>query len=370
MSSFNISSIKGWVEKIFPDLRKTQSVNLSLGVFGIVKSRSGLMSEIVREVPGALKHKHKLKRLWRFVSNDKVKPAELINLWCSWVLKTFVSSKYVVVALDWTTLPGNIQCLMAAAPFAGRAIPLLWVTTTYQTFKDSQNLIEQRLVYRLVNIISKYYPEKRTILVADRGFGRAKFIKFLLKQNLLFSIRVKADVKITTQTKGGKEKKFNLRNLGVRVGQIKWFEGISYRQDGIIPKVNLAVTLAEPKTGKEEDPWLLITNLRKADTAIKYYQLRFDIEEWFKDLKHQLGLDKLQTKDLNRVRRLVLISAVAYGLLMLVGNLTQGLTKLHDQLVTGGRKTASRIWFALRIIQYQLLPQVYWKKIWLKARGP
>ncbi len=30
------------------------------------------------------------------------------------------------VAMDWTTLPGNIQCLMIAIPFAGRAIPLLW----------------------------------------------------------------------------------------------------------------------------------------------------------------------------------------------------------------------------------------------------
>lgn len=365
MSSFNISSIKGWVKSIFPGLRKTQSVNLSLGVFGIIKSGSGLMSELVREVPGAVKHKHRLKRLWRFVSNDKVKVADLINLWSLWVINTFMSGKYCVVALDWTSLPGNIQCLMAAAPYGGRAIPLLWVTTTYQTFKDSQNLIEQRLITRLVNIISKYYPEKRLILVADRGFGRAKFIKFLIQNNLLFSIRVKADVKIKTV----QEKVLNLRKLKIRVGQVKWFGSISYRQDGLISKVNLAVTLALPKLGEKEDPWLLITNLRKAETAIKYYKLRFDIEEWFKDLKHHLGIDKLQTRNLNRVRRLVLISAVAYGLLMLIGSLTQRLKNIHDRLITGGKTTASRIWFALRIIKYQLLAAFYWRKIWTRARG-
>jgi len=50
------------VGKIFPTLRKTHRVNLSFGVFGQVKTQSGLMSQIVREVPGALKHKHRLKR--------------------------------------------------------------------------------------------------------------------------------------------------------------------------------------------------------------------------------------------------------------------------------------------------------------------
>lgn len=362
MSSFNISSVNSWVKRIFPGLRKTQAVNLGLGVFGIVKSRSGLMSELVREVPGALKHKHRLKRFFRFVSNTKVKVPELIDVWSLWVVKTFMPGKYCVVALDWTTLPGNVQCLMAAVPYAKRAVPLLWVTTTYRAFKDSQNLIEQRLITRLINIIP---AGKKVILVADRGFGRAKFIEFLLKQNLLFSIRVKADVKIKTR----KGRILNLRKLKVKVGQVKWFEGISYRQDGIIPKVNLALTLAEPKTGEEPDPWLLVTNLRTPETAIANYKLRFDIEEWFKDLKHQLGIDKLQTRNLDRVRRLVLISAVAYGFLMLVGTLARRLKNIQDQLITGGKRSASRIWFALRIIQYQLLPQLYWKKIWIKARG-
>ena len=348
---------------MFPKLRKTQSVNLTLGIFGLIKSRSGLMSEIVRMVPGPSEHKHKLKRLWRFVSNEKVKPGNLINLWSLWVIKTFCKSEYIPVALDWTTLPGNIQCLMAAVPYAGRALPLLWVTTTYQAFKDSQNLIEQRLVTRLVNIIPK---GKKIILVADRGFGRAKFFKFLLGLNILFAIRARADVKIKT----GNGKVMNLRKLKLKTNQVKWFPSVSYRQDGFVPKINLAATVASAKEGKKEDPWLIVTNLKSAKTAISRYGLRFHIEEWFKDLKHELGIADLQVRNTDRARRMVLISAFAYGLVMLVGTVTQRLTKLHNQLITGGKKVASRIWFALRIIQYQLLPGVYWKKIWLKASGP
>ena len=74
--SFSAHFVKGLVGKIFPNLRKTQEINLALGIFGQVKSQSGLMSEIVRHVPGTIKHKHRLKRFWRFLSNHRVKPAD------------------------------------------------------------------------------------------------------------------------------------------------------------------------------------------------------------------------------------------------------------------------------------------------------
>ena len=94
---------------MFPGLRKTQIENLSLGVFGQIKAQSGKMSEIVREVPGAKKHKHRLKRFWRFLSNPRIKPERLQEHWACWCIKTFCYGKYVKVAMDWTTLQGNIQ---------------------------------------------------------------------------------------------------------------------------------------------------------------------------------------------------------------------------------------------------------------------
>jgi hypothetical protein len=181
--------VKSFAAKIFPTLRKTQRENLSLASYGMIKSQSAKMSEMVRGVPGAKKHKHRLKRLWRFVDNYRVKPVRLREPWVSWCISKFTSGKYVLVALDWTTLPGNIQCLMTAIPFKGRAIPLIWHICLHSDIKDSQNRIEERLMARLVNLI----PEgKKIVLTADRGFGRAAFIQFLLKKNVLFVIRVKS----------------------------------------------------------------------------------------------------------------------------------------------------------------------------------
>lgn len=362
MSSFSPYFVQSLLGKIFPvGLRKTQLVNLSLGIYGLAKARSGLMSEIVREVPGAVKHKHRLKRFWRFVSNHRVKPERLFGFWVAWCVRVFVPGKYVPIAIDWTTLPGNLPCLLAAIPFRGRAIPLLWQIMPYGNLKDSQNKVEEKLITKLLNLI----PDcKRVILMADRGFGRATFVQFLLAKGVLFSIRVRADVWMTTK----KGKKILLRKLYLKPGFPYWFKEIAYRNDGLVEEVNLAAITVP--TQKEPDPWFLVTNLKTAQSAIGRYETRFQIEEWFKDVKHRLGITNLQTRNLKRIRRILFVACMAYGLLMLIGNLADRFSTWKDKLITQGKETCSKIWFALRIIHYNLAPAYFWKRVWAKGRGP
>lgn len=367
--TFSVHFVKSLVQKIFPKLRRTQTVNLALGIFGQIKSQSGLMSKIVREVPGAVKHKHRLKRFWRFLSNHRIKPERLQEVWIKWCIKTFASDKYVKIAIDWTTLPGNIQCLMIAIPFAGRAIPLLWQCVMYRDIKDSQNMIEERLIARLINLVQESNSRKKLLLTADRGFGRATLFEFLKKKNILFVIRVKGDVTITTL----KGKRLILRTLGktLTINTPIWYEQIIYRGDGKVVDLNLSAIVAIPKKkGDDPDPWFLITNLRKPETTIARYEERFHIEEWFKDLKHSLGIATIQTKNLMRVRRMLFLSCVAYGVLMVVGSVANQHKRIKETLITGGKKVASRIWFAIQIIKYHLLGKTFWRKVYLKASEP
>jgi len=369
LSSFTPHFVKSLVGNIFPVLRKTQRVNVSLGIFGQIKTQSGKMSEIVRVVPGAKKHKHRLKRFWRFLSNPRVKPERLQGQWMHWCIKTFCHERYVTVAMDWTTLPGNIQCLMIALPFAGRAVPLLWQLVRHSDIKDSQNSIEERLVARLVNLVKEYAPKKKLLLTADRGFGRATLIEFLLKKEVLFVLRVRGDVTVTTK----EGQRLILRNLGktLTIDIPVWHEQITYRGDRRVIGINLAAVVAQPKKEvKELDPWFLATNLRKANTTIDRYAERFHIEEWFKDLKHQLGLATIQTKNLMRVRRMVFLSCISYGITMLIGTIAKRLKTVQDSLITGGKKTASRIWLALKIIQYKLVGKTFWRKVYLRGTAP
>ena len=363
MSSFNIGFVKSLVGNIFPTLRRTQKVNLALGVFGLIHSQSGLMSKIAREFTGEKIYKHQLKRLWRFLSNPRVQPERLMEFWISFCVRKFCRQKQVVIALDWTTLPGNVQCLMLAIPHWGRAIPLLWQMLPYSEIKDSQNRIEERLVTKLINLFPKERG-KELILVADRGFGRAGFIQFLLKKHLDFIIRVKGDVRVKPKTRNA----ILLRDLGkTLIANLPiWTPGVSYRDDGVVPEINLACVVA---TGSD-DPWFLVTNLKNCSRVIKTYQLRFDIEEWFKDLKHQLGIADLQTKNLMRVRRMMFVAAISYSILMIIGTLANHFPKVKSRVIQKGKQVCSRIWLALEVVRRKLLGATFWRKVWTLGVSP
>jgi hypothetical protein len=349
------------VTNLFPDLRKTQAVNLGLAVYGQIISQSTVLSQIVREVPGAVKHKHRLKRLWRFVSNSRIKPDRLFDTWIPWVIKRFTTSGYVPVALDWTGLPGNLMCLTASLVLSGRAIPLLWQVIRYSQIKDSTNRIEQRLVTRLINLVPS---GKKLVLTADRGFGRTELLKFLLTKNILFAIRVDKNVRVKPEHK----RPFLLSTLAKKlIPEIPvWFSAVSYRDDGAIPQISLTAVVAKCS----DDPWFLATNLKSPFKAISAYTTRFQIEEGFKDMKHALGFEKIQTKNLVRVRRLILITTVSQAILILIGRLAFRMTKLKSTLISGGKQACSRIWLAIQIVKRKLLGQPFWARVRQVALGP
>lgn len=359
MYSFCPRFIGSLVKSIFPTLRKTQRINLSLGIFGLIKSQSGIMSEIVREVPGSVKHKHRLKRFWRFISNSRIKPEALRSLWVSWCMRKFTTGKCVVCAMDWTTLPGNIQCLMVAIPFMGRAIPLIWQILPICQLKDSQNRIEERLVSRLINLVPK---GKKIVLTADRGFGRASLINFLKTKGVLFVIRIKSKIWIKIK----KKKSILLKNLYLKKETPYWFPKIFLREDCSVEEVNLTGVVAKDS----DDPWFLVTNLKNAERAIKTYKQRFDIEEWFKDMKHQLGISDLQTKDLKRVRRFIFLAAISFSLTALIGKPAKKIKEVMETLISNGKKSASIIWIAINAIKHKLLKQQFWKEIWVLGVMP
>lgn len=185
--SFHPHFVELWVKKTFGILSKPQSENMALAVYGMTKKRTGIISDLVRDrlIPGSSKHKNRRKKFDRFLANYRVKPEILFKYWISWAFQVFTSGKYVPIAIDWTTLPGNRQCLMAAIPFLGRGIPLYWrILQSHESIKDSQNKIEERLLTRLLNML----PDKiRPIIIGDRGFGRAELADFLLKKGFYLS---------------------------------------------------------------------------------------------------------------------------------------------------------------------------------------
>ena len=223
------------------------------------------------------------------------------------------------------------------------------------------NRIEERAVTRLVNLLPS---GKKLVLLADRGFGRTEFLRFLLEKDILFAVRVKNTVRVQPAGK----RAFLLSTLAKKLtAEVPvWYPSTSYRDDGAIPVISLAAVVAKDSS----DPWFLATNLKSPARTISAYASRFQIEEGFKDAKHLLGLEHIQTRSLVRTRRLLLITAVSQAILMLTGKLAFRMTKLKASLVTGGNQVCSRIWLAIHVIKQQLLGQPFWTRVRTVATGP
>lgn len=126
---------------------------------------------------------------------------------------------------------------------------------------------------------------------------------------------MRADVIITTN----EGKKRRVRRIRLTPDISRWLPNITYRNDGVVAGINLCAIVA----AGSDDPWVLVTNLKKSHSTIIRYASRFQIEEWFKDTKHELGIFDLRTKDLKRMRRMVFLSCVSYGITLLIGTLAQ-----------------------------------------------
>ena len=67
-----------FVQLLLPEMRVTRQRNLALTALGILKVRDGhlTLSEIARSIPTKVDHRHKFKRIRRFLSNEKWTPVK------------------------------------------------------------------------------------------------------------------------------------------------------------------------------------------------------------------------------------------------------------------------------------------------------
>ena len=170
---------------------------------------------------------------------------------------------------------------------------------------------------------------------------------------------------IITTKKG---RRITLRKYPLKPNRPVWFKKISYRNDGHVTGLNLVGVVAPDDDQEgETDPWWLLTNFPTLESAISRYESRFQIEEWFKDLKHRLRLSNQQTKCIKRVRRLTFIACISYGLLLLTGKMAKPFKTWYDWLITGRSKSASIIWLAIEVIKSDLAPAYFWRRVWNRA---
>lgn len=311
----NRTDAMAWVLTVCAGLRLSQAKTLADLVGAALFVGRVSLAAIGRQLLGPAAAQHRIKRTWRFVANRRVESC----LAMQGVVRRLVKRrrKPLLISFDWTELRGFCT-LMAAAVRKGRSIPLVWASYPKGVLHKSQNHLEEGLLRVLRTMVPESVP---VILLADRGFGRTELARTCQFLGFHYVVRIRPDVWIEHPDFRGK-----LLDYPVSKGICRLLANVRYRKHRPVTQhVVVRWKLGLPE--KRDEPWFLMTDLRRGPLALsELYGRRMTIEELFRDDKNRwngYALRATQLTRADRIDRLLLILALAYILLVGLGRLAR-----------------------------------------------
>ncbi|MGH3147799.1 MAG: transposase, partial [Rubrobacter sp.] len=217
----------------------------------------------------------------------------------------------------------------------------------------SQNQIEQDA---LLAVIEALPAGVRPVVLADRGFGRAGFLRWIQRHGVEYVVRVKKGTCLTEAD--GRQWKLGEEGLGR--GQLRWVGGVRYGLYHGRPRclwVNVALCwripkgrARDPRRKQPEEPWYLTTSLKDAQAAASWYWQRGWIEQSFRDSKSRFGLAEVLVGCPQRLSRLLTALTVALAWLTLMGLPEIGALPKGWHAAVAQRGRASIISLALELL--------------------
>ena len=345
--------IFNWFKRNLSNISLPHRKMIASFVFGLFISKKIGVASIGRGMKTKTTAKHNIKRVARFLANDKIDVEKsllsLQKILCSKV-------KRLLISIDWTTITNHgYQILKATVVGDGRGIPIAFKTYKEGKIKNNQTLYEKQLVDYLKSIIPN---QIEVIIIGDRGFGRkSELVKHIEKNGFYYVLRTKEDIFIQNN-----EKWIKIRDIQTRTGRIFELKNIIWPmfekkvKDKNNKRVKSRLIITKKKGCKER--WVLLTNIDSLTVyeIIKIYYKRMTIEETFKDEKNVLygfALEKMKLTSVERYDKMLLIISYAYLLIMLFGLLMEQ-KNMHRKIMANTVKHRT-----LSLFQVGLY---YWKK--------
>jgi len=294
--------IPEFVARVMPTVRKSQRDTTAELLDGLLASQQIGLSSIACGMRDDTTVKHRIKRAGRFCQNHRIPMQRLFDGLAEYLL---APNRMNVVALDWTSI-GDYMLLEASLIIGRRAVPIAWRCVWESHYDKSRNDEEEQVVEQLIQAAG----DRDWVLVADRGFGRADFFRWLNERKVKFVIRVTGQTFIEHPWFTGA-----IGNLPRRARSGWMYRNVRYRKQSPVV-LNLACHHREPAP----EPWYLATNMDiSAPKAASLYAKRMGIEEGIRDQKTGLGLKHLWLGSPDRMERAMILVALAVILAVLTG---------------------------------------------------
>jgi hypothetical protein len=348
----NEQQVHSFLESLFEDdLHAKRILSLSHAVLGVIHAASLGVHTIGKALAWArgTRGKHGVKQVDRMLSNQGINVWELFALWVPYVLG---QRDKAVVALDWTDFDADGQTTLVASLVAshGRTTPLVWHTLEKAALEGMRNETEDFVLQRLREVV----PERvGVVILADRGFGDQKFYALLEQLKFDYVVRFRQCIQVMDE----KGEKKSAGEWVPETGRALRLMGAKVTQD----EAPVPAVVCVKKKGMKE-PWCLATSLTEATAAfvVGLYGKRFRTEETFrdvKDLRFGMGLSWVRVSSPERRDRLLLVSALACGLLTLLGAAGESLG-MERYLKCNTVKTRTYSLFRQGCEYYQAIPMM------------
>ncbi len=226
-------------------------------------------------------------RAYRTVRDEKL-PTIMMGLAVMYINKLTLGQ--VRLSLDITKLGSFQLAKLSVTTGKGRAIPI-WLEA-YPEKPDKRTMIPQ-LIKALKEFLKKVNYEGKIVIAMDRWFASPELLRFLNGEGVKFVCRVVSNRYIEVPW----DERKRIKDISHEETQCKYAE----------LKLRLVVSKWDPKM-KQEEPWFLLTNDSELtrQQVLNIYAKRFEIEEYFKDLKW------IQRYEWTRIKKTEVIGVVMW----------------------------------------------------------
>ena len=340
-------------------------------VLSAVRSAQGRLSlaALARALPTEGTAHAREKRLHRFLKNPRMDFRTVTGGLAAILLPP--GKRFCPVILD-QTKSGSAQALLAAVPYAGRALPLGCYTFAYPLTEPtlkSQNQLEHIF---LLDTETSLPPGVIAVWIADRAYARSLLLQQSEQEQRPYIVRGRKETIITYRGR-----RMKLGQLHAPPRKALRYENVLYHSQRKVP-VDVIVYY-DPTY---EEPWYLLVpvayrKLLETDLVVDLYRERMQIEQSFRDFKTHLGLRglHLQIDIAPRMGRLLLAFCLTYVLCVLLGESAlgqqarRGFEILRHTARHGTRRTLSALSIAMLILSHPawveraiaLLLKIIWK---------
>ena len=363
------------VQQQMPHLRPSQITGLVLWVYGTILAKSGCQNAVAGALAtvGSYNSVRQYLREWLYDGRDRAKPCrvQLDVRTCfvpllRWVLSLWQSDR-LVLAIDPTMKADQVNSIVISVVYRSCAIPVAWHILPAN--RPGQWIAP---VVELLDQLSLAVPKDKVVLVmCDRGLRSPRLWKQICSVG--WHPYVRQSINTVFCPDGGTRLPAQTLVPGpghAYVGYGTAFRDTSKRRRG---------TMIVLWDSDQDEPCVVMTDLRPAEAGVCWYALRFWIELGFKALK-SVGWQWQKTRrtDPRRVSRHWLVLAVATLLTLAYGTRVEDandLGRAPDRLrappkvlspaASRPRRIISVLYQGITWLSRLLLKGRLWRRVWL-----